>query len=119
VNIYSLSSLIAFLSCIFVGLFVYLKNRNNILNKSFALIFILAGAWTSFPFFVSIPEDDAVAVSIGRIIYLFASFVPTAFYYFILVLLNLQRDKKETSILKVLLFLSIVFSALLLNPNFI
>jgi len=118
-NIYSASSLLAFISCVTVGFFVFFQDRQKLLNQSFALISVLAGVWTAFPFLVSLPREDGVAVVIARSIYVFAPFVPPAFLYFVLVLLNLNKDQRETRILRLVFFAACVFAAASFNVNLI
>ena len=118
-NIFPIASLLASLSCLAVGCLVYFKDRTRRLNQSFALITFLAGTWTSFPFLTSLPKDDDVAIFVGRIVYLFAAFVPTAFYYFVLVLLNKDKEKTERRLVSVLFLSSTVFAASAFSSVFI
>ena len=118
-NIYSLSSLIATISCFLLGVFVYFKDSSNPLSRAFTLITFLAGAWTLFPFLISLPEGDVDALLFARGVYVFAAFVPSAFYYLIFVLLDLKREEKEKLILKILVVASVFFSAVSFNSNFI
>jgi two-component system, NtrC family, sensor kinase len=119
VNIYSLSSLLASVSCISVGLFVLFVDRHKPLNRAFTIIASLAGIWTSFPFIISLPDTEATASFLGRIVYMSAYFVPTAFYYLVAVILNVEKRKKERQILQVLILSSLVFAALSFNENMI
>ena len=118
-NVYSISSFLAFLSCITVGFFVFFQHRQSLLNQSFALITVLAGIWAAFPFLVSLPSEQTNAVLIARLIYAVAPFVPPAFLYFVLVLLNLNKQKRELTILRLVLLISCVFSATSFNSAFI
>lgn len=118
-NIYSLASLLASFSCITLALFVFLKDRSKILNRSFTLIATFAGVWTSFPFLISLSESENTALFLARIIYIFAAFVPTTFCYFGLVILNQEKGNKEKYILKLLFLFSLIFATLSFSPNFI
>jgi signal transduction histidine kinase len=118
-NVYSISSFLAFLSCITVGFFVFFQHRQKLLNQSFALITVLAGIWAAFPFLVSLPREHTNAVHIARLIYAVAPFVPPAFLYFVLVLLNLNKEKRELTILRLVLLLACVFSAASFSSTFI
>jgi len=119
VNIYALSSLLASISCFTVGLFVFLRDKSKNLNQSFTLIAALAGAWTSFPFLISLPEEESTAVFIARIVYMFAAFVPFAFYNLVLTIVGLEKEKRERRVLAILLLSSLFFAFLSLSPNFI
>jgi signal transduction histidine kinase len=68
---------------------------------------------------VSLPREHTNAVIIARSIYAVAPFVPAAFLYFVLVLLNLNKEKRELSILRLVILTSSVFSAASFNSNFI
>ncbi len=118
-NIFPIASLLASLSCFAVGCLVYFKDRSRRLNQSFALITVLAGTWTLFPFLTSLPKDDDVALMVGRLLYVFAAFVPTAFCYFVLVLLNVDNEKTERLFVSLLFLSSTVFGASAFSPVFI
>ncbi len=118
-NIYSLSSLLASVSCISVGLFVFFVDRHKPLNRAFTIIASLAGIWTAFPFIISLPDNNETATFLGRLVYVSAYFVPTAFYYLVAVILNAEKRKKERQILEMLFGVSLVFAALSFNENMI
>ncbi|HJU03905.1 MAG TPA: ATP-binding protein [Nitrospiraceae bacterium] len=118
-NIYAIASLLASISCVTLGFFVFLKDKHRLLNRSFTLIAGFAGVWTALPFVISLPEDEHTAVFLARILYMFAAFVPTTFYYFVLVLLSPEKQTREKNILKVLLLLSSIFAMISFHPDFI
>ena len=118
-NLYSAASLIASTSCITLGIYVYAKDRTRTLNTAFALTACLAGIWTAFPFVASLPRDEATALLLTRGVHVFAAFVPPAFYYFVLVLLDLRHDPIAKRPLFYLLPTSLVFVALSFHPQFI
>lgn len=118
-NVQVAASLIASVGCLTVGMFVYTRERKNPLNQSFALITGLAGIWTSFPFLASLPQAERTALVLARSIYIFASFVPTAFFHFVLVVLHLDRERGEQRIRKLFLLASIIFAATSFHPYFI
>ncbi len=118
-SLFSIASLLACLSCYSLGCLVFLKDRTAHLNQSFGLISLLAGTWTAFPFIVSLPESSEVALTAGRAIYLFAPFVPTAFAYFVLVLLGIDTQRRERVVLTLMLICSAVFALSAFHPVFI
>ncbi|MFH0790828.1 MAG: histidine kinase N-terminal 7TM domain-containing protein, partial [Candidatus Omnitrophota bacterium] len=107
---YSLSSLIAGLGCFFFAAVVLLKGRKNNQNRSFFIATILTGIWTLFPFLTSLPERDDIALFIARLLYLFASFVPTAWFYFMINVLG--SSKREKIKLFTFYSISIIFAFL-------
>ena len=83
-NLYALSSAAASVSCLTVGTLVLLKGPQRELNQSFARIAAVAGVWTAFPFAISLPEDEQIALTVARWVYVFAAFVPPAFFSLLL-----------------------------------
>lgn len=106
---YSLSSLIAGLGCFFFATVVLLKGRKNNQNRSFFMATVLTGIWTLFPFLASLPERDDIALFIARLLYLFASFVPTAWFYFMINVLG--SSERERIKLFTFYFISILFAS--------
>ena len=82
INIYSISSLIAVITCIFLGFFVYFKGRQKLENRLFALTSILIGIWCLYPFLTNIIPDNEKALFWTRIIYIAAVFTPSVFAHF-------------------------------------
>lgn len=119
-DIYSSASLVAAATCFSVAGFVYLKNRTNSINYSFAVITILAGVWTSFPFISSIfIGKDNVALFSVRFIHTFAVFVPTSFLYLLIHLLQDTTIRPKPGVLKTSLLISLFFALTTFHPTFI
>ena len=118
-NIYTFASLFATLSCVAIALFVLLEDRKSHLIRSFALISLLTGVWTLFPYLVSVPKSENTALFFARFVYIFAALVPTAFCYFVLVLLGLEKQRKQIRIINLLFAISIVFSLVSFHEDFI
>jgi hypothetical protein len=71
---------------LFLGFFVYLKNKKNWINISFLLISISIGFWSVGSSFINIISDPLIALKVERICWNFASFLPfflLLFFYFI------------------------------------
>lgn len=75
--------------------------------------------WTSLPFVISLPQDESTAVFLARLLYMFAAFVPTTFYYLVYVLLKLDQEESEKRILRLLALSSTIFAAIAFHPDFI
>ncbi|MBU3959030.1 MAG: hypothetical protein KKE91_04130, partial [Candidatus Omnitrophica bacterium] len=112
-NPYSLSSLIASSACFFFAIPVILKGARNSQNRSFFLATVFTGIWTLFPFLTSLPKSDYNALLIARLLYIFAVFVPTAWFYFMISLLGKTEEKKK---LIVFYIVSILFAAVSFTP---
>jgi len=115
-NIYSISSIIASIFCFLLAFLVYLKNRSNIINKSFVTITFLAGIWTLSPFLSSIANDDITAILLNRIIYFAAVFVPSTFLSFILNFIGKEKTKREETILLYSYMISLIFFSINFTP---
>ena len=118
-NLYSTASLVASTTCLLLGFFIFSKDPKNLLNQSFALIIGLTGIWSLFPFVASLPLQARIALTLTRVLYLFASFVPAAWCFFVLVLLKVDKIKTEQQTLRVLFWASTIFAVLSFTPNFI
>ncbi len=119
VSITPIASLLALFCCFAVAFFVLFKDKNNHLNQSFSLITIFAGIWTAFPFLIWLPEEYENAFLIGKIVYLFAPFVPTAFFYFVGVFLHIHKNSKEKNLARLFLLISLLFAFISFHPYFI
>ncbi|MBU1078596.1 MAG: hypothetical protein KKH98_14955, partial [Spirochaetes bacterium] len=88
INIYTISSLLAFISMGVLGLFVYIKGRDRLINRLLALLNITIGTWSLFPFLTNMISDDSSALFWVRIIYIAAILCPTLFAHFSFTLLG-------------------------------
>jgi len=117
-NIYMISSIIAALFAYVMAWFVYSHGKDKKVNKLYAVISILGGTWTLFPFLVGIAKNEAQALMYARSLYVFAVFCPPVFFRFTLELL----DKPLKGRLKIFVIcgfvLSFLFLPLIYNDNF-
>ncbi|MCM8796233.1 MAG: hypothetical protein NC928_06090, partial [Candidatus Omnitrophica bacterium] len=118
-NFYAISSLLAVIICISLGIFVYLQGTRKILNQTFSLTSILIGLWCLFPFLTYIAPTDEKALLYGRLTYIAAVFTPSAFFHFVFVMIEIDKRKIEKDIIRSFYLISILFLAALFNPNFI
>jgi len=112
-KLYPLLSLIAGLVCFSFASIVMFKGKENKKNRSFFLATVLTGIWTLFPFLTSLPKNNSLALTIARILYFFAAFVPTAWYYFMINLLEIEINKKKIAFF---IFISLIFAPLSFTP---
>lgn len=112
-NVFALLSLSAGLTCFFFATLVILKGKKSNQNRAFFIATILTGLWTSFPFLTSLPENDYTALTIARLLYIFASFVPTAWFYFMICILGNYKDKNR---LYIFYFISLLFASVSHTP---
>ena len=118
-NLYAISSLIAFLTCTVLGIFTYLQGPKKILKRSFSFVSILIGLWCLFPFLTYIAPTDKKALLYGRMVYIAAVFTPSAFFHFVFVMLEINERKLEKNIIRIFYIISFLFLFILFNPNFI
>jgi nitrogen-specific signal transduction histidine kinase len=122
-NIYTLSSLFAFLNCLVLGILIYKRKGERPEGRSFGLIMALIGIWCLFPFTMGIARNEEEALILGRFIYLFACLVPPAFLYFtISLVLSLTKKGWSKDLRYVVigaLFVSLFFLFNLRSPSFI
>lgn len=118
-NIYSISSLIAFVVCFFLGLFVYFKSKEDFVKKMFSVGTIFIGIWTSFPFLMGVAKDEIRALLFARILYLAAAFVPSMFLHFMLVFANKKLTKRRKNAVLISYIISSIFFVNSFNPLFI
>jgi len=116
-NIYSISSILTFTTCFFLGLFILIKSRNITQNRLFSLATIITGIWCLFPFLSSVAIDKQKALFYTRIIYIYAAFVPAVWLHFMLTLLNKAQAKQ--GLIRVIYLISLLWSSLSFHPLYI
>lgn len=119
INLYAISSLVACLFCLGLGVFVFLKKHKDKKCRDFSVSAILTGLWTSLPFILSNVPDDTAALFWARLIYMSAIFCPPAWLNFILSLTGKDRIEGKRAVLSGYFFsaliLPIVFSPLFIR----
>lgn len=125
-KLYPVISLVAAIVCFVFAVSVFLKSKRNTQNRAFCFATILTGTWALFPFLTSLPEDNLEALAIARGIYFFASFVPTAWFYFMIKVLGYTTVNRKFIVFSCtsLFFAAISFTPFLVKyvirfaPNF-
>jgi len=118
-NLYATTSLLAFIICTILGVFIYFKNPKQILNQTFAVVGILIGVWSFFPFLTYIAVSDEKALFLGRLAYIAAFFTPPAFFHFAFVMIGIDKRKLEKNIIKIFYLISVLFLSVSFNSSFI
>ena len=116
---YPICSLAASIICLFLGVIIYTRSKGNEKRKSFARVTILIGVWTLFPFVSSLPLSYDRIVLLVRVVYIPAIFVPSTFLSFMTYVMNIERDKVVTTILKSSYMVSLGFLIFNFSPLFI
>ncbi|MFA4889191.1 MAG: ATP-binding protein [Candidatus Omnitrophota bacterium] len=118
-NIYVISSVIAFAISFFLSLFVYLKGVQDKRRKAIIFIILCAGTWCLFPFLALAgwPEKSLFSV---RLVYIAAIFTAPAFLKFGLTILDAEKIPIEQKLIKFSFLVScLIFLPFLFSPIFI
>jgi signal transduction histidine kinase len=92
---YALSGLINALTSSALGLFVYVRNRRDIRNKTFGLFCLSLSVWSYFYFLWRVTSDEQGALFYARGLMAGAIFIPVFCLHHILALLNRIEEKKK------------------------
>lgn len=94
INIYGIFALAAGVSAVFFGLVVYIRNRKDLVNKTFALLSVGFSMWT-FSYFIWLLQDTAEsALFWSRMLNLGATLIPPFYLHWILSFLGLNKKRK-------------------------
>ncbi|MCM8826509.1 MAG: hypothetical protein NC904_03225, partial [Candidatus Omnitrophica bacterium] len=96
---------------LFLGIFVYSKNRKNWVNISFLLVSISIGCWSVGSSFINI-LSKGIALKIERICWSFAVFLP----YFLLLFFHFVTSNKNKWVLRISFFVSCIFLIIVPTP---
>lgn len=101
----SLSSafLIVFVLNLLLGIFVYIKGKKKLSNKIYSIFSIQFAVWSFISFLIASSKEIKIAVLLIRIVFAYASFIPSTFFLFAVSIGEEIIPKKE--IRKILLFL--------------
>ena len=116
-NFYAISGLINAVASSALGLFVYLKNIKNSINKKYSLFCLSVTIWSYCYFFWQISDNNQTALFWCRALMAGAIFIPVCFFDFTVTWLNICRENK-----KLILFgyiLCFIFLALDFTPLFV
>jgi len=107
--IFSISSLIAFISCMSFAVLSYINNPKSELNLRFSIVSFFIGGWAFFPFITSVISNNEYSLFYGRVCYLFAIFTPPAFFHFVFATLGIDKKKINKYLIYVFYFISLFF----------
>jgi len=110
-NLYSITSLLTCITSLFVGIFVYLRNKKGSINTAWALMSLSVGFWSFFTFLLFTSSNPIDGIVWSRALHIGSIFIPITFFNFVLALLDLKKQRK--SILQFGYFIS--FLLLILN----
>ncbi len=106
---FSTTSIIIACLSFLMGIFVYFKNPKSPLNKSWSLVNFFAGLWSLGLGLEVISGSYQEALFWNKILYLGAIPLVISFFYFVVTLLNLQKQKRAWLIIGTILTIIFLF----------
>ena len=95
ITYYGLSALINGTTSTFLGIFVYFKKREAVVSKRFCTFLLTVAFWSYSYFFWQISSTEAAALFWCRMLMRGSIFIPITFTHFVVVWLNLYKEKKK------------------------
>jgi len=119
-NSFVVSAICAFLSALFISIFVFLKGHKSPIRNAFIPIAFLAGFWCLFPAAASLSSSPEITLFLVRIVYISALFTGPAFLTFGITMAGAENKKFERKLIYLsytigILFLFVLFSPLLIR----
>lgn len=118
-NIYTLSSLLAFLICAGLAIFIFANKKKQATQRLFAFVTFFTGSWCLYPFIAYTVSDPIMRLNIARIIYFFAIFTPPLFLNFILVAIDQHKSATNTRVIYSSYFIASLLLLISWTPLFV
>jgi signal transduction histidine kinase len=115
-NVFALSGLLNFIVSIVLGFFVYVKDYKKAVNKSYLLYSLSIALWSYGYWQWLLAVDKASALFWIKFLTASAILIPSFYYHFVLVFLNLNGNKDKKKILNIAYFLSLFFLFISFSP---
>ncbi len=109
---YALTGLINGIFAAVLGLFVYLKDKKEPINKSFGFFCLSAAVWSFGYFLWQISNNAEEALFWSRELMVGAIFIPSTFFHFIVTFLDEKQNNKK------LIIIAYLFSSFFFIINF-
>jgi hypothetical protein len=91
---YPISALINGITLTLLGLFVFLRNRHALANRTYAFFCLVISFWSYSYFFWQIARTSSRALFWCQMLMVGAIFIPAAYFHFISALIGKDTDKK-------------------------
>ncbi len=116
---YQIGSIVTAIISMSVGLLVYYRNKQNIINITWVFLSLSIAVWSFSTFMMTFSKDIIEGIFWSRALHLGAIFIPAFFIHFSAAILGLDSDKKKIIIFAYILstILSIInlFTPLLIS----
>ncbi len=110
-------ALLCFAFCSFLlGLLVFLKRQDEIGRQYLSVVITQAGWAIFFAIYLSLESNYDLALLVGRISHLFALFIPTTWYRFVISYTGQEKERKSLRTIEVF---CLIFSPFIFSPWFI
>ena len=112
-NLFVVFSLINGVTAVLFGVFVFLKNRKDLINKTFFLMSLGVAIWSFSYCKWLLTEEREIALFWSRALNFGATLIPIFYLHWVLSLLNLAKEKRKLLIagyLMTFIFLSLGFT---------
>ena len=105
----SISGLLNGVSCFLLGTFVFLRNRKNLIYRTYFLFALSVGVWGFGYYFWPFAKDKLSALNSFRLLHFGAVFIPIFYYHFISAWTNQIKRRKLSLIAGYILAIIISF----------
>jgi PAS domain S-box-containing protein len=102
-----------------LGLLVFLKGKRRLTNRIYSIFSFLLAFWSFISFSIALSQEINRALFLIRIVFSYASFIPSTFYLFAISIGEENIPKKELRKLILFYVLSICNVFISFSPNFI
>jgi signal transduction histidine kinase len=103
-NTYVLSGIITAIFSLILGIFVYFKNKESHVNRTWFLFSLSISIWSFGMVETTVAESKEMALFWGRLHYIGAIAIPLFFFHFVITILNIRKIKKTLFIVYIIGF---------------
>jgi signal transduction histidine kinase len=89
------SGLVSGVAALFFGLFIFLKNKNSIVNQSYSILSLSIAIWGIAYYYWPLADTKGQAFLSFRLLHVGSVLIAPSFFWFIASLLNLQKKFKK------------------------
>ncbi len=119
INNLAISFFIVGILNIALGILVFLKGKRKLTNRIYSFFSFLLAFWSFISFFIALSQDINKALFLIRVVFSYASFIPSTFYLFAICIGEQYIPKKELRKLILFYILSLCNVFISFSPNFI
>ncbi|OGJ52226.1 hypothetical protein A2335_00710 [Candidatus Peregrinibacteria bacterium RIFOXYB2_FULL_32_7] len=91
-----------------IGIIIYLKDKKNVVNRTFAVFCFFITTWSMGYFFPIVQNSESLSLLSFRLLHVGAAFIAVAHFHFVCAVLDIVKEKKKYIIFAYLFNLLIV-----------